>query len=104
MVKRHHKASDGKYHIGGKKYELLIGSRAQVWHRTAYKTEGGLRKENLFMNKNGRIVSLRKHKSAKREKRLVKAGYGTRKGHFGAVLTAKAKGRGRRSRRTRRKC
>jgi len=63
-----------------------------------------LRKNNLLMNKNGRIVSLRKHKSAKREKRLVKAGYGTRKGHFGAVKTSKAKGRRSRRRRTRRKC
>ena len=71
--------------VNGVKYETLIGSRAQVMHGTAYKTSGGLTKSRLFQNKNGRIVSRNKHESAKRENRLVKAGYGTRKGHFGAV-------------------
>ena len=47
MVKRHHKGSDGKYHIKGKKYEQLIGSRAQVMHGTAYKTKGDLTKDKL---------------------------------------------------------
>ena len=87
MVKRHHKDKDGKYHIHGKKYELLRGSRAQVWHGTAYKTDGtpGLKKDDLLKNERGRIVSLRKHKTAKREKRLEKHGYFTRKGKFGAI-------------------
>jgi len=71
--------------VKGVKYETLIGSRAQVMHGTAYKTSGGLTKKDLFQNKNGRIVSRKKHELAKKEKRLLKAGYGTRKGHFGAV-------------------
>jgi hypothetical protein len=71
--------------VKGVKYETLIGSRAQVMHGTAYKTSGGLIKKDLFQNKNGRIVSRKKHELAKKEKRLLKAGYGTRKGHFGAV-------------------
>lgn len=79
------KHDDGKYHIKGKKYELLEGSRAQVWHGTAYKTAGGLTHDDLMMNKHGRIVSKLKHKTAKKEKRLEKAGYKTRKGKFGAV-------------------
>jgi hypothetical protein len=37
------------------------------------------------MNKHGRIVSVKKHATAKREKRLEKAGYFTRKGKFGSV-------------------
>ena len=82
---RYNKDAGGKYMIGGKKYEMLIGSRAQVMHGTAYKTNGGLKKKNLFKTKRGRIVSRRKHLSAKRTNRLVKAGYGTKKGHFGAV-------------------
>lgn len=82
MVKKHMKHSDGKYHINGKVYELLEGSRAQVWHGTAYKTSGGLKKDNLMMNKHGRIVSKRKSKTAKREKRLEKAGYKPKKGQF----------------------
>jgi hypothetical protein len=54
-------------------------------HGTAYKTSGGLKKSDLLQNKNGRIVSKKKHATAKKERRLVKAGYGTKKGHFGAV-------------------
>jgi len=38
-----------------------------------------------MMNKHSRIVSRRKHNTAKREKRLQKHGYFTRKGKFGAV-------------------
>jgi len=62
-----------------------IGSRRQVWNGTAKKTPGGLLKSDLMMNKHGRIVSRAKHASAKRENRLVKAGYGTKKGSFGFV-------------------
>jgi hypothetical protein len=76
----------GHYLIKGKKYEMLVGSRAQVYHGTAYKTSGGLKKTDILMNKNGRIVSKAKHATAKKERRLVKAGYGTKKGKFGFVL------------------
>jgi hypothetical protein len=79
------KTNDGKYNVNGKKFEDLIGTRAQVWHSTAYKTSGGLKKHDLLQNKNGRIVSKSKHASAKKERRLVKAGYGTVKGKFGFV-------------------
>lgn len=85
MVKRVQKHEDGTYHIHGKKFDLLEGSRAQVWHGTAYKTNGGLTKSHLMMNKHGRIVSSVKHRTAKKEKRLEKAGYFTKKGKFGAV-------------------
>ena len=47
----------GGYNISGKKYPQLMGTRAQVWHGTAYKTSGGLTKNNLTQNKSGRIVS-----------------------------------------------
>jgi hypothetical protein len=76
---------DGHYVIQGKKYEMLVGSRAQVYHGTAFKTSGELKKDNLIQNKCGRIVSKKKHHSAKKEKRLVHAGYGTKKGKFGYV-------------------
>ena len=79
------KAHDGKYHIAGKTYEVLEGSRAQVGHHTAYKTPGGLILSDLVKNKHGRYVSKKKHFTAKRENRLKKAGYGTVKGKFGAV-------------------
>ena len=102
-MKRHQKQADGKYHIRGKKYELLEGSRAQVHHGTAYKTAGGLTKAHLIKNKHGRIVSKKKHATAKKEKRLEKAGYFTRKGKFGAVHEKKhAKSHKSKSRRHRR--
>ena len=82
---RYTKDAQGMYHIHGKKYEMLVGSRAQVVHGTAYKTTGGLKKDSLLQNKNGRIVSKSKHNSAKKEKRLVKAGYVTKKGKFGFI-------------------
>jgi len=100
MVNRHTKHDDGKYHISGKKYEILEGSRAQVWHETAFKTSGGLKKSDLMKNKHGRIVSKKKHTTAKREKRLEKAGYKTTKGKFGSTKT-KGKTSGRSKRRSR---
>ena len=66
-------------------FEQTTGTRAQVWHGTAKKTSGGLTKTALMMNKHGRIVSRKKHNSAKKEKRLVKAGFLTKKGHFGFI-------------------
>jgi hypothetical protein len=72
---------------------LTIGSRAQVWHRTAKKTSGGLTRNHLMMNKAGRIVSKAKHNTAKKENRLVKHGYGTKKGKFGFVKIGSRKNR-----------
>lgn len=63
----------------------IIGTRAQVWHGTCKKTSGGLTKADLMMNKHGHIVSRAKHNTAKKEKRLLKYGYGTQKGKFGFV-------------------
>ena len=84
-MKKTLKSKDGKYHIKGKTYKKLIGKRAMVWHGTAYKTKGDLTKEDLHMNKWGKIVSKRKSASAKKEKRLEKHGYFAKKGQFGYV-------------------
>lgn len=64
---------------------VAVGSRAQVMHGTAHHTSGGLTKGDLKYNKHGRIVSKKKSAKAKKEKRLEKAGYKTRKGKFGAI-------------------
>jgi hypothetical protein len=86
-------------------FQQNVGSRAQVWHGTAKKTKGGLTKSGLMMNKHGRIVSKKKHFTAKKEKRLVKAGYITKKGHFGFIKKGthhrKSHRKGRKSRRMR---
>lgn len=97
---RYTKSSDGSYHIHGKKFMVLIGTRAQVWHGTAYKTSGGLKKEHLMQNKSGRIVSEKKHQSAKRENRLLKHGYGTKKGKFGWIKTGSKKHRSKKNRKS----
>ena len=60
------------------------GTRAQVMNGSARQTPGGLKKKDLKYNKNGRIVSKKQSARAKRENRLVKAGYVTEKGKFGA--------------------
>jgi hypothetical protein len=66
---------------------------------TAYKTAGELTKSHLMMNKWGRIVSRKKHATAKREKRLVKHGYTAKKGKFGYIKVGSKKNR--KSRKTR---
>lgn len=96
-MKRPHRSTDGYYHIDGKKYKELFGSRIQVWNETAYKTEGNLTKNKFLKNKNHRIVSAKKHKTAKKEKRLERYGYYAEKGKFGYVKktprrTAKMRG------------
>jgi len=60
---------------------------------TAYKTSGELKKKDLMMNKWGRIVSSKKHKTAKKEKRLEKHGYFAKKGKFGYVKKTARKSR-----------
>ena len=84
-MKRPVRGEDGYYTIDGKKYKELFGSREQVWNKTAYKTEGLLRKSDLMQNKWRRIVSAKKHRTAKKEKRLEKFGYYAQKGKFGYV-------------------
>jgi hypothetical protein len=79
----HTRAADGLYHISGKTYKNLNGSRVQVHHQTAYQTPGGLTKSDLLLNKWGRIVSAKKHRTAKRQKRLQKLGFFATKGKFG---------------------
>jgi hypothetical protein len=92
-MKRPHRAEDGKYHIQGKTFPELFGSRTQVMNGTAFKTPGELTKKDLVMNKWGRIVSKKKHLTAKKEKRLQKFGYFAKKGKFGYVRkTAKKRG------------
>jgi hypothetical protein len=98
-MKRPVRQSDGTYHLENKKFKELFGSRQQVWNGTAYKTSGNLTKRQLFMNKWGRIVSDKKHKTAKKEMRLKKYGYTAKKGKFGYVkVSKKSKSKSKKSR------
>lgn len=86
MVNRPHRdPTTGMYNIHGHQYHEVLGSRQQVMHGTAYKTKGELKKHELMFNKWGRIVSRKKHVTAKREKRLQKYGFYAKKGKFGYV-------------------
>jgi hypothetical protein len=91
MTKKPIRQLDGFYHIKGKKWPELFGSREQVHNGNAYKTTGGLRNTDILMNKWGRIVSAKKHKTAKIEKRLEKHGYFAKKGKFGYLKKTQRK-------------
>ena len=82
-------------------YMKTFGSRAEVFHGTCKKTTGGLEKKDLIKNKHGEIVSRKKHNTAKKEKRLEKYGFFTKKGKFGFVKGSerKSKSKSRKSRR-----
>lgn len=84
---KYQKNSAGHYVIKGKTYELLVGSRAQVMHGTAYKTTGELTKEHFLQNKHGRIVSKSKYNTGKNKNKnnLLLNGYTAKKGRFGYV-------------------
>ena len=75
----------GTYTIKGVEYKELFGSREQVMNGTAYKTSGELTKDDLVVNKHGRIVSKVKYNTSRKEKRLEKYGYFAKKGKFGYV-------------------
>jgi hypothetical protein len=92
-MKKPTRQPDGFYHVDGKKYPELFGSRTQVHNGTAYKTSGGLTKTQLIMNKWGRIVSAKKYKTAKKERRLEKHGFFAQKGKFGYVKKTARKSR-----------
>jgi len=92
-MKRPVRNEEGVYEIHGKSYPELFGSRQKVFNGNAYKTAGNLTKSNLMMNKWGRIVSAKKHATAKKEKRLQKYGYFAQKGKFGYVKKETRKNR-----------
>ncbi len=54
------------YSIGGKVYQRIEGSRAQVMNGTAHRTTGGLTKSDLTYNRNGEIVSVERQRIAKK--------------------------------------
>jgi hypothetical protein len=97
------KSEDGLYHVKGKTYSLLEGSRQQVGHGTAYRTTGGLTSEDLMKNPRGRWVSKKKSVSSKKEKRLECHGFFTQKGKFGAVKKTPLKSKDCKSRKKSRK-
>lgn len=73
------------YVVDGKKYKMKFGSRRQVYNGTAYQTKGNLKQNDIKKNKQERFVSVKKSLMATKEQRLLKYGYGAKKGKFGYV-------------------
>ena len=63
---------DGLFHIEGKTYDMLQGTRQQVWDEKAYRTVGLLVREDLLTNGRGKIVSKKKFITALEDNRLNK--------------------------------
>ena len=59
-IKNIKKNKDGKYYINDKVYERLNGTRAEVYDELSFRTSGGLTKDDLILNKYGKIVSKKK--------------------------------------------
>lgn len=71
-----------------------VGSRRQVWNKTAKQTSGGLTRSELFQDKYGNIKSKKASKKAKSNRNLRKAGWTFKKGSFGAVRVEEKKKKG----------
>ena len=71
-----------------------VGSKAEVWHSSALRTAGGLKKKDLMKTKKGRIVSRRKHAAGQKAiKRLFALGYKPKKGTFKVMRKSMVDGR-----------
>jgi hypothetical protein len=74
LKRRVYTKANGSYNINGKIFESLYGSREQVWEEKSYKTSGGLTKDDLMMNKLGKIVSKKKSIEESAFDRFTKCG------------------------------
>jgi hypothetical protein len=74
LKRRVYTKANGSYNINGKIFESLYGSREQVWEEKSYKTSGGLIKDDLMMNKLGKIVSKKKSIEESAFDRFTKCG------------------------------
>ena len=81
--RRFKRQRDGLYHVHGVKYKTLVGRRSQVGGGFAFKTSGGLVKNDLVQNKKGEWVSKNKSIDATKNNRLLECGYGYTPGVFG---------------------
>lgn len=54
-IKNAKKEKDGNYNINDKVYKTIIGTREEVYKEISYKTTGGLTKDDLLLNKNGKF-------------------------------------------------
>jgi hypothetical protein len=70
-TRKFQKHKDNFYYIDYKKYEKLFGTRQEVWDSVAYMTTGKLLKDNLVLNKIGKIISKNKSEENKNNPRSI---------------------------------
>jgi hypothetical protein len=58
--KKHIRNKQGTYTIAGQNYQKNEGTRQEVWDGIAYQTSGLLQKQDLILNKEGKLVSKKK--------------------------------------------
>jgi hypothetical protein len=63
--------NDKKYHINGRIYKELYGTREEVWNYDAYHTRGELTRDYFMVGRDGKIVSKHKHTSCKENMRSM---------------------------------
>ena len=66
-------------------FKQCVGSKIQVYHGTAEKTSGGVKRSGITKKPDGRLVFAAKSAAARKSNNLVKSGYGSIKGRFGAI-------------------
>lgn len=71
MTNRPTKGNDGLFHINGHAYKQVRGSKAQVIHKTAYKTNSGLTANDLMRGSNGTYVSKKAHMRTKKARKAM---------------------------------
>ena len=73
-TRKYEKLKDKLYHIDGKTYKILTGTREEVYNSIAYRTTGLLIKSDLIIGgkNNNKIVSINKHIASKIDNRLNK--------------------------------
>jgi regulator of replication initiation timing len=70
-IRRFQRHRDGFFHINGQTYQKLSGTREQVWDHHAYRTEGQLTRDQLTINPQGKIVSIKKRTTSILEPRPI---------------------------------
>ena len=73
-LRRFAREKDGLFHVGENTYPKLTGTRAEVWNDIAYKTTGGLIKQELTIGRDGIIVSLQKRTTSMEKNNLGEHG------------------------------
>ena len=70
-IRQFQKQADGFYYIDDNKYKKLEGTRQEVWDSNAYRTTGGLTKQELMINNKGIVISKIKSQQNKNDIRPI---------------------------------